>query len=192
MINPSGLQLDTLPWLPLDARSAFPRQPAIYFAIDSKDSVQYIGRSIDPRQRWSQHHCYEQLSDMSGVRIAYLFVDADLLTSVETALIEWFDPPLNVLGKPENTASGLDVLGGSGNHVSKVAELRTAKNLTQRQLADLVGVDPSTIRNWERDRGGIETWVKIARLCGVLECDISELFAIEDPVDGGTDDAQPA
>lgn len=74
--------------------------------------------------------------------------------------------------------------------MSKVAELRTAKNLTQRQLADMVGVDPSTVRNWERDRGGIETWVKIARLCKALECDISELFGIEDPVDGKTDDPQ--
>ncbi|NER82776.1 MAG: helix-turn-helix transcriptional regulator [Leptolyngbya sp. SIO1D8] len=66
-------------------------------------------------------------------------------------------------------------------YVSKVAELRSAKNLTQRQLADMVGVDPSTIRNWERDRGGVETFVKLAKLCKALECDISELFGIEDP-----------
>lgn len=61
-------------------------------------------------------------------------------------------------------------------YVSKVAELRKNRNLTQRQLADLVGVDPSTVRNWERDRGGIETFAKIAKLCQVLNCDINELF----------------
>ena len=66
-------------------------------------------------------------------------------------------------------------------YVSRVAELRSAKNLTQRQLADMVGVDPSTIRNWERDRGGVETFVKLARLCKALECDVSELFGVEDP-----------
>lgn len=60
--------------------------------------------------------------------------------------------------------------------MSKVAELRKNRNLTQRQLADLVGVDPSTVRNWERDRGGIETFAKIAKLCQVLNCDINELF----------------
>lgn len=36
-------------------------------------------------------------------------------------------------------------------YVSRVAELRKSKDLTQRQLADLIGVDPSTIRNWERN-----------------------------------------
>jgi transcriptional regulator with XRE-family HTH domain len=65
-------------------------------------------------------------------------------------------------------------------YVSKVAFLRKRKELTQRQLADLIGVDPSTIRNWERDRGGIETFVKIAKLCKVLECNIDELFEAKD------------
>ena len=61
--------------------------------------------------------------------------------------------------------------------MSEVAKLREAKNLTQRQLADLVGVDPSTVRNWERDRGGVQTFVKLAKLCEALECLPSDLFA---------------
>lgn len=65
-------------------------------------------------------------------------------------------------------------------YVSKVAELRKQKNLTQRQLADLVGVDPSTVRNWERDRDGTKTFAKIAKLCEVLNCSPSDLFAVED------------
>ncbi len=60
--------------------------------------------------------------------------------------------------------------------MSKVADLRKQKNLTQRQLADLIGVDPSTIRNWERDRGGIETFVRLAKLCQVLQCNPTDLF----------------
>lgn len=63
--------------------------------------------------------------------------------------------------------------------MSKVAQLRKRKNLTQRQLADLVGVDPSTIRNWERDRGGIETFAKLARLCKTLDCTLEDLFEEE-------------
>lgn len=70
-------------------------------------------------------------------------------------------------------------------YVSKVADLRKQKNLTQRQLADLIGVDPSTIRNWERDRGGVETFAKIAKLCEVLECVPTDLFAAEEV---GSDD----
>lgn len=66
-------------------------------------------------------------------------------------------------------------------YVSKVADLRKSKELTQRQLADLVGVDPSTVRNWERDRGGIETFAKVAKLCKVLNCSIEDLFEVQDP-----------
>jgi hypothetical protein len=51
MIDPKSLNLSALPWLPLDARSAFPRNPAIYFAIDGQGTIQYIGRSINPKQR---------------------------------------------------------------------------------------------------------------------------------------------
>lgn len=65
-------------------------------------------------------------------------------------------------------------------YVSKVADLRKSKELTQRQLADLVGVDPSTVRNWERDRGGIETFAKVAKLCKVLNCSIEDLFEAQD------------
>lgn len=61
-------------------------------------------------------------------------------------------------------------------YVSKVADLRKRKNLTQRQLADLVGADPSTVRNWERDREGTKTFVRIAKLCEALGCFPSELF----------------
>lgn len=64
--------------------------------------------------------------------------------------------------------------------MSKVADLRKQKNLTQRQLADLIGVDPSTIRNWERDRGGIETFVKLAKLCQILQCSPSDLFEAQE------------
>ncbi len=61
-------------------------------------------------------------------------------------------------------------------YVSQVAELRKRKNMTQRQLADVVGVDPSTVRNWERDRGGLESFVKLSRLCKALDCLPEELF----------------
>ena len=68
-------------------------------------------------------------------------------------------------------------------YLSRVSQLRKRKNLTQRQLADLIGVDPSTVRNWERDRGGIEAFVRFARLCQVLECNPSELFEAEEIAD---------
>ena len=58
MIDPSELDLSALPWLPLGAKNAFPRDPAIYFAIDSLGEIRYIGRSVNPKQRWESHHRY--------------------------------------------------------------------------------------------------------------------------------------
>lgn len=96
MINPKALDIKTLPWLPLEEKAAFPKKPAIYFAIDSQGTVQYIGRSVNVRQRWGNHHKYDALTGIGNVKIAYLFVDAiELLPKIEAALIEWFTPPLN-------------------------------------------------------------------------------------------------
>ena len=64
-------------------------------------------------------------------------------------------------------------------YVSKVAQLRESKDLTQRQLAQALGVDVSTVRNWERDRDGVKMFVRVARLCAVLDCAPMDLFEEE-------------
>ena len=95
MVNPQSLNLNSLPWLPLEEKTAFPRKSAIYFAIDSLGAVQYIGRSVNVRQRWGNHHKYDELANVGNIKIAYLFVDAVvLLPEIEAALIDWFDQPL--------------------------------------------------------------------------------------------------
>ncbi|MEB3218436.1 MAG: helix-turn-helix transcriptional regulator [Nostocales cyanobacterium 94392] len=63
--------------------------------------------------------------------------------------------------------------------MSRVAELRKNQDLTQRQLADLVGVTESTIRNWENNRSGVEWFERIAKLCKALGCTPNELFGYE-------------
>lgn len=95
MLNPCSVNPLALPSVTLEDRRSLPSEPCIYFAIDGQGSVQYIGRSMNPRQRWVSHHRYQPLAAMDGVRISYMAVDADLLPQVETALIEWFKPPLN-------------------------------------------------------------------------------------------------
>jgi excinuclease UvrABC nuclease subunit len=97
MINPADLNLSSLPWVPLDATAGFPSQPGIYFAIDSLNQIQYIGRTGNIRGRWKRHHCYNDLKAIGEIKVAYLFIDApELLPDVEAALIEWFNPPLNI------------------------------------------------------------------------------------------------
>jgi putative transcriptional regulator len=60
--------------------------------------------------------------------------------------------------------------------VSRVAELRKQANLTQRQLADLVGVTESTIRNLENNRNGVEQIERIVKLCRALNCQAEDLI----------------
>lgn len=77
-------------------------------------------------------------------------------------MIKVFKPPLNLT---EERKKG-------------IAALREKMGFTQKQLGDLVGVDTSTIRNWEYGKGA-ETFAKVARLCKVLECDVEDLFEEE-------------
>ncbi len=94
MLNPAEINLSSLPWVPLDATAGFPKKPGIYFAIDSQGEIQYIGRTKDVRGRWQNHHRFEVLDAIGGVKIAYLFIDSpELLPEIEEALISWFDPP---------------------------------------------------------------------------------------------------
>lgn len=65
-------------------------------------------------------------------------------------------------------------------YLLKIGELRRRKNLTQKEFADLVGVDISTVRNWEQQRGGVETFVRVASVCRVLECQPDDLFEIQE------------
>lgn len=63
--------------------------------------------------------------------------------------------------------------------MSKVAELRKQVGLTQRQLADMVGVTESTIRNLENNRNGVEQIERIVKLCRALNCSAEDLIGYE-------------
>lgn len=65
------------------------------------------------------------------------------------------------------------------NYVSKIAKLREEKGLTQRQIAERLGVDVSTVRNWEKSRDGVKMFVRVARLCDLFGCQPKDLFEEE-------------
>ena len=94
-----NIEINKLPSVDFEDRNQLPEVSGIYFAIDSNDNIQYIGRSINIRQRLKTHNRKQQLSNMSGIRIAYLEVsDTSLLDDIEQALINYFDPYLNGTG----------------------------------------------------------------------------------------------
>ncbi|MEH2458299.1 helix-turn-helix domain-containing protein [Nostoc sp.] len=137
MIDPATINPFALPSVPLEQRSQLPITPCIYFAIDSEGVVQYIGRSVNPAQRWTLHHKYSELNEMSGVRISYLHInDQSLLAQIESALIAWFKPLLNRTKNLDPFASGL-------------MRLRLQAGLTAERVAVELDKSVSTIRFWE-------------------------------------------
>ncbi len=95
MIDPLFLDLESLPFVLLDDRRLLPSDPCVYFAIDSSGEVLYIGRAVNLKARWANHHHWDALNSMEGVRIAYLSIPHASLDQVEQSMIEWFDPLLN-------------------------------------------------------------------------------------------------
>jgi putative transcriptional regulator len=59
--------------------------------------------------------------------------------------------------------------------------------MTQRQLADLVGVTETTVRNWENNRNGVDWFVRVAKLCDALDCTPGELVEYLDVSNGSID-----
>ncbi|MBD2302773.1 helix-turn-helix transcriptional regulator [Nostoc sp. FACHB-190] len=60
--------------------------------------------------------------------------------------------------------------------VSRIAKLREEKQLTQRQIAEALGLDVSTVRNWEKSRDGVKMFVRVAKLCELLDCQPKDLY----------------
>ena len=132
MINPETLDLSSLPSIPLESKSELPNKSAIYFAIDSQEAIQYIGRTTDLNQRWECHHRFKQLSVIGGVRIAYLFLDSDLLPEIEDALIAWFEPNLNKSPIPDSKKNQISFTPDSDIKVA-VDKFRKKWKLNQSQ-----------------------------------------------------------
>lgn len=138
MLDPQTINPLELPSVLLEHRSQLPSTPCIYFAIDSLGIVQYIGRTNNLNQRWTQHHRHYQLSEIDSVRIAYLTADIDLLPLIEAALIQWFNPVLN--------GSDTKVSPGSKIRVSACLDSRTKVDLERlakihkRSLSNLIEV----------------------------------------------------
>lgn len=63
--------------------------------------------------------------------------------------------------------------------MSTIAHLREKKGLTQRQVAAELGIDVSTVRNWEKSRDGVQMFVRVAKLCDLFECSAKDLYEEE-------------
>jgi hypothetical protein len=96
MIDPAALKLESLPWMPLSAKTGLVDQPGVYFAIDSCDVIQYVGRSVGVRGRWKRHHRYKDILEAGVIKICFLACSAEELPYCEAEMIVFFSPPLNI------------------------------------------------------------------------------------------------
>jgi excinuclease UvrABC nuclease subunit len=96
MINPQTLILSELPSIPFVFCKSLPSETGIYFALSISGEVLYIGQTGNLAQRWHHHNKRSRLKLNNCDRIAWLIVgEISLLSQIESALIKWFDPPLN-------------------------------------------------------------------------------------------------
>ncbi|MFB2769823.1 helix-turn-helix transcriptional regulator [Pelatocladus sp. BLCC-F211] len=63
--------------------------------------------------------------------------------------------------------------------VSRLAEYRKLKGLSQDDLAKLSGLTKTTIQNWENGRN-LGAVIRVLKVCQELDVDIRELFEIDD------------
>lgn len=64
------------------------------------------------------------------------------------------------------------------NYLNITPELRKKKDLTQMQLAQLLGVDRSTVAKWETGEA-LPTADKLPRIAKILDCSIDDLLVNE-------------
>lgn len=63
--------------------------------------------------------------------------------------------------------------------LNNIGKLRKEAGLTQRELANSVGVTESTIANWEQGRNAKLWFERVAKLCQDLHCTPDELIKTE-------------
>ncbi|HYX13478.1 MAG TPA: helix-turn-helix domain-containing protein [Nostoc sp.] len=181
--TPNQVNPLSLPSLPLEWRKALPDCAGIYFAIDSNDAVQYIGRSNNIRLRWVQHHKNQQLTKISAVRLAWLEVsDKSLLAPIEEALIKWFDPPLNrgiIVTPCYIKSSQRKAVQQSNTKIRcRLQDLLDAQELTRSALAQETGLTSPAIRGLCENTAKRYDADTLAVLCGFFGCEMGELFEV--------------
>lgn len=172
MFPPESVNPLNLPSVTLSDRQLLPEMPAIYFVIDQDGRVQYIGKSVNLANRWYVHHKSQDAHSLKGARIAWLAVsNCRLLTGIEQALINHFNPPLNQ----------------KHHEYTAMAALRYAAGITREEVAYKLKISITEIANWEHGRTIPKLRLdQFSQLLQLYSCTFEELEqAMKESMSGG-------
>lgn len=107
--------LSKLPSLSLSQKDSLPKCPAVYFAVDTKNRVLYVGKAANLLVRWKDHHRQEQLNRINrktSIKIAWLSCSNDLevLATTETYFINFYQPLLNKTPVPAKKITPAEIV----------------------------------------------------------------------------------
>jgi|688.fasta_scaffold406398_1 transcriptional regulator with XRE-family HTH domain len=63
--------------------------------------------------------------------------------------------------------------------LSKISELRQRKGLTQKALADELGMTVAGFQNWEKGKNNKKSIERFAKLCKALGCKPEDLVEVD-------------
>lgn len=86
-----------LPAIPLSGRKNLPEVSAIYLVWSAEGKLLYIGRTVNLKNRWLNHHRLQDLAliGIDNVFIAWFETDKERLPEIEQTLIDNLEPTLN-------------------------------------------------------------------------------------------------
>ncbi|WP_013335090.1 GIY-YIG nuclease family protein [Gloeothece verrucosa] len=92
------VNLSDLPFVELSTLNLLPTCPAIYFVLDSKNIIHYIGKADNLQKRWKNHHRkyqLEQIHQKYPVKIIWKVWSQKDLDLAEKYFIDYYKPLLN-------------------------------------------------------------------------------------------------
>ncbi len=84
-----------LPYAKFKDRRFLPDVTVVYFALDEFNRILYIGKALDLRERWSNHHKIPTLEHLSCERIYWANTTQDKYSDFESDMIDRFQPCTN-------------------------------------------------------------------------------------------------
>jgi putative transcriptional regulator len=180
-IAPHQINPSELPSLPLEQFKQLPNKSVVYLVLTSDRKILYIGYSKNLRTRWMKHHLKKRLEQMNGVQIAWLeLADLSELAATEFAFIKHFSPPFNLKVLPPKPKGTLKYDKDKPTRVLRcrlsvlMADRKTP--LTQKQLASLTGLSPTTINQLYQNKFTRIDKDTVEKLCDYFDCQVADLF----------------